>query len=355
MQLSLGRAMLKQVGIHISTAIALSALAAPSWALPLSLGDRIKVSIREGEEFNGIYEVNLDGNLGMPYLPPLAVVGLEPDRVQQKLSEALISGGFFQPSFLQVSVNIVQWAPVEVFVSGATFLPGRVLINEPSDAEKIQPSVVVTGQYAPNRYLVNAIRSAGGVKPTADIKMIQLVRSGQTQTLDLSGVFTGETFEDLPLIAGDRVIVPDSGHFNNELMRPSQITPAGVKVFLSNLSLPATGNAGASIGKDGSSFAYGSRLSQAVVAANCAGGTKTSNAGRRALLVTTDPLTGKTTHIERRVEDILRKSVNDTDNPFMMSNDAVVCYDSNTIQARDIVDTVLKFLTPFSLIKQILR
>jgi polysaccharide biosynthesis/export protein len=355
MQLSRSGVMRKQFGLYISSAIAALVLATPSWALPLSPGDRIKVNIREGDEFNGTYEVNLDGNLNVPYLPPLAVVGLELDQVQNNLAQTLITGGFFQPSFLQVSVNIVQWAPVEVFVSGATFLPGRVLINEPTDAEKTQPSVTLTGQYAPNRYLVNAIRTAGGVKPTADIKMVQLVRGGQTQNIDLSGVFTGETFEDLPLMAGDRIIVPDSGHFNNELMRPSQITPAGVKVFLSNLSLPATGNAGASIGRDGSSFAYGSRLSQAVVAANCAGGTKTSNAGRRALLVTTDPLTGKTSHIERRVEDILRKSLNNADNPFMMSNDAVVCYDSNTVQARDIVDTVLRFLSPFSLIKQILR
>jgi polysaccharide biosynthesis/export protein len=355
MQLSLCGAMLKYFEIYISSVIALLALATPSWGLPLSPGDRIKVSIREGEEFSGTYEVNLDGNLEIPYLPPLAVVGLEPEQVQRNLTQTLISGGFFQPSFLQASVNIVQWAPVEIFVSGATFLPGRVLINEPSETEKSQPSVTLTGQYAPNRYLVNAIRSAGGVKPTADIKLIQLVRGGQTQTIDLSGVFTGESFEDLPLIAGDRIIVPDTGHFNNELMRPSQITPAGVKVFLSNLSLPATGNAGASIGKDGSSFAYGARFSQAVVAANCAGGTKTSNAGRRAMLVTTEPLTGKTTYIERRVEDVLRKSVNDTDNPFMMANDAVVCYDSNTVQARDVVDTVLKFLSPFSLIKQILR
>jgi polysaccharide biosynthesis/export protein len=347
-------AMLKHVGIFISSAVAVLTLAAPSWGLPLSPGDRIKISIPEGEEFNGTYEVNLDGNLDIPYLPSLPVVGLNLDRVKHNLTQTLLTGGFFQPSFLRVSVNIVQWAPVEVFVSGATFVPGRVLINEQSDAEKTQPSVSLTGQYATNRSIVNAIRSAGGVKPNADVKTIQLIRAGQTQTVDLSGVFSGEPFEDVPLIAGDRIIVPDSGHIHNELVRPSQLTPVGIKIFMSNLTVPATSNATSSIGQDARSFPYGSRFSHAVVAANCAGGTKTTNAGRRAILVTTNQLTGQTKSLERRVDDILKKSVNDVDNPFLMSNDVVACYDSNTTQARDVIDTILTFLSPFSFIKQLL-
>ncbi|NJM78262.1 MAG: hypothetical protein HC852_23885, partial [Acaryochloridaceae cyanobacterium RU_4_10] len=42
-------AMLKHVGIFISSAVAVLTLAAPSWGLPLSPGDRIKISIPEGE------------------------------------------------------------------------------------------------------------------------------------------------------------------------------------------------------------------------------------------------------------------------------------------------------------------
>lgn len=42
-----------------------------AWSLPLSLGDRIKLSIPEGDLFNGTYEVNLDGTLNIPLLQPI--------------------------------------------------------------------------------------------------------------------------------------------------------------------------------------------------------------------------------------------------------------------------------------------
>ncbi|MEA5620188.1 polysaccharide biosynthesis/export family protein [Cronbergia sp. UHCC 0137] len=316
-------------------------LTTPSLALPLSPGDRVKVSIPEGTEFSGIFEVNLEGNLEIPYLTPVPVVGLEPEQIEENLTTALIDGAFFQRSFLQVSVKVVQWAPVEVFVSGATFLPGRVFINEPSPAEKTQTPVPIAGQYPPNRYLGTAIRDAGGVKPTADIKNIQLIRNGETRIFDLSGIFTGEPFVDVPLIAGDRIIVPDSGKMDNELVRPSQITPTGVKVFLSNLTVPATGNAVSGIGRDATSFPYGSRFSHAVVAANCAGGTRGTNAERQALLVTTEQLNGKTTYLKRQVNDVLTNSTNDVNNPFLQANDIVVCYDSKVVEFRDVIQTIL--------------
>ncbi|BAB73993.1 polysaccharide biosynthesis/export family protein [Anabaena sp. FACHB-709] len=325
----------------VTTILVSLSLSTPCLALPLSPGDRLKVSIPEGQEFSGIFEVNLEGNLEIPYLPPLLVAGLEPGEVQMNLKTALIERGFFQPSFLQVSVNVVQWSPIVVFVSGSTFLPGRVMINELSPGEKTQAPVPVTGQYPPNRYLAAAIRDAGGVTPTADIKNVQLIRNGETRTIDLSGILTGEPFEDVPLIAGDRIIVPDSGKMNNDLVRPSQITPTGVKVFLSNLTVPATGNGASSISRDATSFHYGARFSHAVVGANCAGGTRGTNAGRKAILVTTDQLTGKTSYLERRVDDILMRSTDDTNNPFLKANDSVACYDSRVVQFRDVIQTIL--------------
>ncbi|AFZ58634.1 polysaccharide export protein [Anabaena cylindrica FACHB-243] len=335
-----------------NTIVATLTFATPSLALPLSPGDRVKVTIPEGAEFSGIFEVNLEGNLEIPYLTPLPVVGLEPEQVEENLTTVLIDGAFFQPSFLQVSLKVVQWGPVEVFVSGATFLPGRVFINEPSPGEKTQPPVPVAGQYPPNRYLAAAIRDAGGVKPTADIKNIQLIRDKKTRIIDLSGLFTGEPFVDLPLIAGDRIIVPDSGQMNNELVRPSPITPTGVKVFLSNLTVPATGNASSGVGRDATSFPYGARFSHAVVAANCAGGTRGTNAERKAILVTTEQLTGKTTYLQRHINDLLTNSTSDANNPFLQANDIVTCYDSKVVQFRDIIQTIL---SPIPILRDLLK
>jgi polysaccharide biosynthesis/export protein len=339
-----------------NTIFATLTLATPSFALPLSPGDRVKISIPEGAEFSGIFEVNLEGNLEIPYLNSLPVVGLEPEQVEENLTTALVDGAFFKRSFLQVSLKVVQWGPVEVFVSGATFLPGRVFINEPSPAEKTQPPLLVAGQYPPNRYLAAAIRDAGGVKPNADIKNIQLVRDGETRTIDLSGMLTGEPFTDIALIAGDRIIVPDAGKIDNGLMRSSPITPGGVKVFLSNLTVPAPGNAISDIGKDSSSLTYGSRLSHAVAAANCAGGTRGTNAERQALLVTTEQLTGKTSYLKRQVNDILTNSTNDLNNPFLQSNDIVVCYDSKVVEFRDVIQSIISpIISPINFLRDLFK
>jgi polysaccharide export outer membrane protein len=323
-------------------------------ALPLSSGDRVKVTIPEGEEFSGIFEVNLSGELELPYVRGIRVTGLEPDQVEQRIHQALVAQGYFQPSFLRVSVNVVQWAPVEVFVSGSTFQPGRVLINEWSDAEQTQTPVQQAGQAPFNRLLSSAIRQAGGVTPTADVKDIALIRGGRRQTIDLSGIFTGQPFKDIPLIAGDQVIVPDTGTIDPILVRPSQITPVGVKIFISNLTVPAAGNAVAAIGRDATSFPYGSRFSQAVVSGNCAGGALWTNARRKAVLVRTNAETGETKVLERPVEDLLRKSTDNENNPYLMANDAVACYDSGVTNFRDILGVIRDFVVPGALIYDVI-
>jgi polysaccharide export outer membrane protein len=87
-------------------------------ALPLSPGDRVRISILDGEEFNGIYDVDVEGKINIPYLPPLAVMGKEPQIFSSELRNNLINAGFFQSSFLQLSVSVVNWAPINVFVAG---------------------------------------------------------------------------------------------------------------------------------------------------------------------------------------------------------------------------------------------
>jgi polysaccharide export outer membrane protein len=139
---------------------------------------------------------------------------------------------------------------------------------------------------------------------------------------------------------------------HNELVRPSQITPTGVKVFLSNLTVPATGNAVSGIGRDATSFPYGSRFSHAVTAANCAGGTRGTNAERTAILATTEQLTGKTTYLQRHVNDLLTDSTNDTNNPFLQANDIVACYDSKVVQFRDVIQTIL---SPIPILRDLFR
>ncbi|MEE3717551.1 polysaccharide biosynthesis/export family protein [Tumidithrix elongata RA019] len=322
-------------------------------AIPLSPGDRLRVLIPEGELFSGIFEVNLDGKIQVPYLDPILVQGLEISEVRQKIYDALIAQRYFQPKFLQVNVNILQWSAIQVTVSGETFQPGRIIVNSRSAEDRAQQQTVSSGDYPPERYLTAALRGAGGVMPNANIKEIRLIRNGKEQTVDLTGIFTGEPVVDIPLVAGDRIIVPRLPQPQNEFVRPSQITPPGIRVFMSNLTRSADSNSSSAIKSDGASFPYGARLSQAVISANCAGGVITAH-DRHALLVRVDRVTGETKSWDRAVEEIMRFSKNDNDNPFLMPEDTVACYDSTTTDVRDVLSTISDFLNPFNLIFGIL-
>ena len=327
----------------------------PTIGLPLSPGDRISVSIPNEKYFARIYEVNQNGEIEVPLLGRITVAGLEPIQVEAKLSSLLIQEEYFLKDKLQLTVEIADWSEIQVFITGELFLPGRVLINETKEVDSlaISPETLqITGRYPFRRYLTNAIRSAGGVLPTANVREIQLIRQGQEYIIDLSGVFTGDPITDIPLIAGDRIIVPAT-NFQAELARPSQITRPAVNVFASNLSIPADSNATSSI-KNNITLTYGSRFSQGVVAANCVGGTHATNAHRHALLVRTNQLTGETTYLDRPIEDLMRDSYNEAENPLLMPRDGIACYDSRITNTRDILKTIGEFLLPVRILIDLL-
>ena len=336
----------------IFQAVAIGSLSQkPLEALPLSPGDRLRVTIPEGELFSGVYEVNLDGNIQIPYLDPLTVRGLEIDETKQLIRDTLINRQFFQPKFLQLNVSILQWAAVQVHVSGAVFQSGRISINNRSAEERNLQQNQSSGDNPPERFLTAALRGAGGITPLANVKEVMVIRNNFVQIVDLSGVFSGDEVDDVPLIAGDRVVVPILAKQQNNLVRPSQITPPGIRVFLSNLTIPAPSNATSAIKSDGSSFPSGARFSQAVISANCLGGTFPTNSQRRAVLVRTDRQTGETEVFDRGIEQLIRDSTDDTNNPFLMPEDGVGCYDSTVTEARDVVRTITDIiLTPFNLI-----
>ncbi|MGA7933349.1 MAG: polysaccharide biosynthesis/export family protein [Kovacikia sp.] len=336
----------------------------PGWTLPLSPGDRVRVltplddELPQDSQFriSGVYEVDQSGSLQIPFLEPQPAAGLEAAQIEKRLAEALVNKGFFRSDFLSLSVRVIRWAPVQVTVSGEIFRPGRVLINAPGDSAQRTPSQAdrepeaIAGENPMGRYLTTAIRQAGGIKPTADLHQIELIRGKQAKVFDLSGIFTGESVPEVPLIAGDRVVVPKVAIAQNELVRPSQLTPTEIPVYLSNLTVPTTPN----LGKGGQivSLEYGTRFSQAVIAAGCAGGSRI-NAKRKAVLVRTDRLTGQTNVLDRPVEDLIKRTREDHENPFLMPQDGVVCYDSTVTNISKILSIIGSIIFPFSLIPRL--
>lgn len=323
----------------------------PAWAqIPLiSPGDRLRIEIADGDHFNGRYEIDMDGALKLPYLAPLKVVGRNIGQIEEALSHALIEAEFFKPQRIRISARVHEWSHVQVNVSGAVFNPGRVTINARRAEERALKQHLVNGDFPSERLLAAALRAAGGVRPDAAIDRIQLLRNGRKLEFDYRGVLLGHPSPQVPLMSGDTVHVPETGWFDQRLLTTSSITPPGIRVFLSNLTVPAFGNAASAVGQHATSLPYGSRLLTAAVTANCVGGIRSTNASRQVVLVRSDARPDTNQVIERQVEDLVAAPGDDENNPPLQPNDSVSCYDSGVTTMRDIMRTFYEFLLPFSL------
>ena len=324
--------------------------------IPLSPGDRLSILVPGigGEEFTGEYEVNFNGDLEIPFLEPVPVLGLVSSQVEARLRDRLVAQQLFLANQVRVSVQVLDYAPVQIAVTGEVFEPGRLLLSrETSVVADAEGDVVeLPGDYPLERYLTSALKAIGGVKPTADVSKVQVLRGTESVLVDLSGVFSGDAVVDYPLIAGDQVIIPDAGEFQIGLVKPSQITPDSIDLYVSNVTEPGGGNVLSGVGDiNVASFEYGTNLAQALVSARCVGGTRSTNANRRALLIQTDDTTGALTTAEYSVTDLVSESTQSMEgNPFLMPDDAIACYDSRNTNVRGILGTVTDFLNPINLL-----
>lgn len=321
----------------------------------LSAGDRVRLRVIEDPDLDGIYEVDGGGRIDVPFVGAVDASGQDVVDVEVMVGERLVETGYLHRRFSKVDVAILQYAQADVFVSGAVFDPGRKTINALKVELKQFKQTQVSGDSARDRMLSDALQVSGGIRPDADLTRIEVTRSGKTIYADLSGLLSGEPAEDLSLIQGDVVKVPSSGVFQEELVRVSQITPPGVRVYISNLSTPAQSNAQSAVGRDSTSLPYGTRMLQALLSANCIGGTQYTNGARRAVLVSVNPINGRTEVIERSVQQLISDPDRDSINPFLMPNDGIACYDSEVTNIRDIARAFTDVLTPLSLLRVLLK
>ncbi|MEM6449368.1 MAG: polysaccharide biosynthesis/export family protein [Cyanobacteria bacterium P01_D01_bin.105] len=327
--------------------------------IPLSPGDRLSLIIPGigGEEFTGEYEVNFDGSLNIPFSEPIPVLGLTIIEAESRVQEALLAQQLFLPGQLRVSLQVLDYAPVQVAVTGAVFEPGRLLLSQETSvlADATGDVVELPGDNPLERYLTSALKAIGGVKPTADVSKVQVLRGTESVIVDLSGVFSGDEVVDFPLVAGDQIIIPDSGEFQIELVKPSQITPDSIDLYVSNVTQPGGGAVLTGAGDiNVASFEYGTNLAQALVSARCVGGTRATNASRRAVLIQTDDATGGLTTTEYNVNKLVSDSTQSVEsNPLLMPDDAIACYDSRNTNIRGILGTVTDFLNPINLLNNL--
>ena len=315
-----------------------------------SVGDRFNMQIPGSIEYNGDYVINVDGRVILPFAGEIRATGLSNRELIQTIERALIKARLFQPEGFKIAVRPVLYAPINVTVAGAVFLPGRFTISN-RDGDKSDKALSKYGDSPLDRNIASALRSAGGVRPDADLSNIRLLRDGKWTKLDWQGALSGAPVDDVILIEGDHVEVGETGCFQSALVRPSQVTIPGMRVFISNLSQPSPSNASAAITKEATNMPYGARLLQGLVSANCVGGSRASNASRYAVLISRNPKTHRTEVIQRSIEHLVLSPDRDEINPYLMPDDAIACYDSAVIDVREVAGTLNQFVLPYATVR----
>lgn len=305
----------------------------------LTRNDLIDVRIGEDETFNGSYVISRDGTLKLPFLAPIRAQGRETNEIEDDIARQLLAADFYTER-PRISVRATDYASVTVGVKGAVFEPHSVEIGRVSGNDLDSRRQDALGASSEGRNLSAALRAAGGIRPDADISAVELRREGSLYVLDMRGVFEGSNVVDVMLLTGDEVYVPSRLCFQDDLMRPSPISPPGVSMFLSNLTQPATDNASSAIGETVRQVPYGTRYIQAVVDSNCVGGARSTSADRSSILFSRNPITGVSIVIERDIEDLLRRADRDDFDPYVLPGDALACYDSTVTNVTEIARAI---------------
>ena len=312
--------------------------------MPLSPGDLVRLSLPGNEPPSGLFKVDSGGALSFDQLGELQVRGRTVQEAEAELAMRLVERGYYRAGHSHPTLRLLDRGMIRVHVAGAVFQPGLVTINQKSAADRDVTHDTAAGDHAPGRALTNALFSASGVRPDADISSVGVTRAGHRQTFDLTGVLTGEGATDVLLADGDRIDVSSRGCFQSALARPSPMTMPGVRAFISNLTSPAASNASSAVGREATTFPYGTRFLQALVSGNCIGGTQSTNADRWGVLMSINPITSETEVIERRIEALVRRADRDAYNPIILPGDAVACYDSTVTNLRDVGKTISEML-----------
>lgn len=313
-------------------------------------GDLVRISTEQFPELNGLHQITDKSSLVLPGVHELIVANVDHGKAKEVLEAHLRNAGWLQGDWTDIHITVVEQAPITVTVKGAVFNPGYVVLNQPP---RDMPSTAIrqkTGAHSYGRSLHEALRSAGGIRPDADLRTVKIKRGNVVFALDLTGVLDGSFQGITPmLIAGDQVEILSRGFEQAHLIRPSAITPPGMRVFMSNLTAPALSNAQSAIGNDSSRVPYGVSLIDVAISANCMGGTHMANASREIVLVTRNYGSKGQLVINRKINDLLANSANVAVNPFVMPNDGVACYDSGFTNFRDVARGLGELINPFIL------
>ena len=320
----------------------------------LAPGDRLRLDIAGDKDLlTGTYIIPANGVVSIGGTIDVSAAGRARAAVAEDLRQRLVAQGLVRDIAGNVHLHLTAAAPVMVSVEGAVFQPGQALAGDRGDlARNALVANPAGGDFNSARTLSSALRAAGGVRPDASLSAVYLLRGNRFTVIDESATVQGGNPVDPQVAAGDRIVVGSAGCFQPELVRPTNVTAPGIRVYFSNLTRPAAGNAVSAINKDTTGVPYGTRFLQGLVSANCVGGSLL-NAQRRAVLISRNPITGRSVVIQRSIEHLVRDAGRDEVDPYLMPGDAVACYDSTATSIADVIGLMGSVATPAALVKSL--
>lgn len=169
----------------------------------LGPGDSLRIQLLGKQSSQYELTVNRDGDIDFPELGPMLISGLTFDEAKAAIGEQISQ----RMIGVQAHVTMGKVRPLQVMVMGEAYKPGSYTVSALST-------------------ITHAIFAAGGVKPLASLRNVQLKRAGElVATLDLYDLLlAGDSSNDLMLKPGDVVLIPTIGNtvtVDGQVRRPA--------------------------------------------------------------------------------------------------------------------------------------
>ncbi|WP_310413495.1 SLBB domain-containing protein, partial [Chamaesiphon sp. OTE_8_metabat_110] len=234
--------------------------------------------------------------------------------------------------------------PPRVVVVGEVNRPGTYTVT--GSANTTNNNTQLAGTVALPT-VTNAIQTAAGIKPTADIRQIQLIRTTrageQKISLNLFKLIQqGDTSQDIILQEGDRIFIPAAQNPNSQdvdLVASSTLSPTSIRVNV-------IGEAGAGAGGT-REVPANTTLNQAIL---LAGGFNNVRANKNEVdFIRLNP---NGTVTKRLIKLNFAKGIDSETNPRLQNNDTIVIGRNNLTRIGDGFSTIL---SPFNGLLNLIR
>jgi polysaccharide export outer membrane protein len=310
----------------------------------LGPGDTIQINVFEEPQFsgeNGRQEILVDGSITLPLIGAIEVEGLTLEQTANLLTQELSS----LLKFPIVTVRLVDARPLRVTVVGEVERPGSYAVS-PEEAGSVVQGQVLGARTLGPPVLTEAIRLAGGITESAQVREIQILRqqrNNQTRTINVDLwelLQSGDSSQDITLRNGDRIVVPRASNLTaNEVTQLSQasFSPENITVnVVGEVESPGRVQ-----------VAPNTPLNQAILAA---GGFDTQRADETE--ITLVRLNDNGTVTEREIPIDFTEGINEENNPVLREDDIVVVERSTLTRTSENISNVAR---PFSGILNIIQ